>query len=274
MTARVPYAEVIGDPIGQSLSPTIHRFWLSKLGIEADYRRKKVGRSDLADYLSRRRKDRAWRGTNVTMPLKLDALAAADSASDLAVAAGAANLLVPREGKLHAANSDVGAVIDLLRRLDEQGRAMQAVALFGTGGAARAVLVAARALNIAGAFTIHARDMAKGVKLAVEFGVGRAPVPFDTPADGDGIVNCTPLGMAGRDCLPCDPSRLSDKGWVFDMVSAPARTPLIAAAQERGLATVDGIDMLVEQAETSFSLFFETEAPRAHDDELFAMLRG
>ena len=49
-------------------------------------------------------------------------------------------------------------------------------------------------------------------------------------------------------------------GWVFDMVTDPAETPLIAAARERGLQTVDGLDMLVEQAATSFKLFFGADA--------------
>ena len=42
-----PYAEVIGDPIEQSLSPLIHGFWIEALGIEARYDRKKVSRAEL-----------------------------------------------------------------------------------------------------------------------------------------------------------------------------------------------------------------------------------
>src|SRR5688572_630632 len=44
MTATRPYAEVIGDPIDHSLSPTIHSFWLQALAVEGAYRRLKVGR--------------------------------------------------------------------------------------------------------------------------------------------------------------------------------------------------------------------------------------
>ena len=56
MTSR-QYAEVIGDPIAQSLSPAIHTFWLKKLGIEADYGRKQVTRADLKAYLDTARAD-------------------------------------------------------------------------------------------------------------------------------------------------------------------------------------------------------------------------
>ena len=65
------YAEVIGDPIVQSKSPTIHGFWLGKLGIDADYRACHVTAEGLADYVASRRADPDWRGCNVTMPHKL-----------------------------------------------------------------------------------------------------------------------------------------------------------------------------------------------------------
>ena len=47
MTSK-PYAEVIGDPIDQSLSPAIHGFWLEALGIEASYGRRQITRAELA----------------------------------------------------------------------------------------------------------------------------------------------------------------------------------------------------------------------------------
>ena len=99
------YAEVLGDPIDHSLSPLIHSFWLDALGMVERYGRRKVSRAELPDYITEKRADQDWRGSNVTMPLKLDAVALADGAADWAVAAGAANLLMPREGKLIAANT-------------------------------------------------------------------------------------------------------------------------------------------------------------------------
>ena len=111
------YAEVIGDPIDHSLSPTIHGFWLETLGLEASYQRRKVARADLPAYLEEKRVDPDWRGSNVTMPLKLDAVALADDATDRAVAAGAANVLMIRDGRMVAANTDVGAIAILMTRL-------------------------------------------------------------------------------------------------------------------------------------------------------------
>ncbi|MBW0143934.1 shikimate dehydrogenase family protein [Sphingomicrobium clamense] len=274
MSKATPYAEVIGDPIDGSRSPEIHKFWIKKMGMKADYRPQQVARAGLKSYLAERRKDKAWQGCNVTMPLKLDAIGAADRATDLAVAAGAANMLVHDEGTLVAGNSDVGAIVMLLKQLHDKGRAMDRVTLLGNGGAARAVLVAARTVGLTPAIRMQARDLTTATKLAVEFGLRKGPRPIDSPITGDGIINATPLGMKGFPENPASVEGLSDKGWVFDLVTSPPETALLKAARERGLETVDGLSMLVEQAATSFALFFGEEPPRQHDDALFAMLRS
>ncbi|HXG98914.1 MAG TPA: shikimate dehydrogenase [Sphingomicrobium sp.] len=271
MTAP-PYAEVIGDPIAQSQSPLIHNFWLETVGMAGDYRRQLVSRSGLLDYLATRRADPDWRGANVTMPLKLDALSLAEEANDRAVAAGAANLLVPRDGKLFAANTDVGAIAALVDRQRKAGRAANSVTLLGNGGAARAALVALRLLGI-DAVRIQARDLGEASSLAVEFGLVLGPAALIAPIDSDGLINATPLGMAGHACLNCDVSLMPETGFVFDMVSAPAGTLLIAAAKARGLAVVTGLEMLVEQAASSFKLIFGIDAPRDRDEDLWHKLK-
>ena len=86
----LPYAEVIGDPIAQSKSPLIHGFWLQKVGLAEDYRATQVTRAELPGFLKKRQADPGWRGCNVTMPLKLDAVVQADESTDRAIAAGAA----------------------------------------------------------------------------------------------------------------------------------------------------------------------------------------
>ena len=271
MTSR-PYAEVIGDPIDHSRSPLIHGFWLEALGIEASYDRRKITRAELPAYIVEKRADPDWRGSNVTMPLKLDAIGLADGAADRAVAAGAANVLMMRDGKLVAANTDVGAIAALLSRLHQGKARMSSVILLGNGGAARAALVALKLVGLANV-RIQARDLGEARKLAVEFGLEVAPELFTAPITSDGMINATPLGMPGRDCLNCDLTKMPKGGWVFDMVTDPDETPLIEAARTRGLTTIDGLDMLVEQAATSFKLFFGKEAPRDRDAELWQRLR-
>jgi shikimate dehydrogenase len=268
-----PYAEVIGDPIDHSLSPAIHGFWLKALNIDASYGRRQVNRAEFPAYLDEKRTDPDWRGSNVTMPLKLDAVALADGASDRAVAAGAANLIMMREGRLAAANTDVGAIDVLLVGLHRAQASMGSVTLLGNGGAARAALVALKLVGVTNV-RIQARDLAEARRLAVEFGLQADPAILTAPIVSDGLINATPLGMAGRDCLNCDLDRMPPGGWVFDMVYDPDETPLIEAARAAGLHAISGLQMLVEQAATSFELFFGQKPPRDRDAELWQLLKA
>ena len=273
MTSTGAYAEVIGDPVSHSKSPVIHHFWLEKLGLKGDYRATPVTRAELPDYVRNRRGDPDWRGCNVTMPLKLDAVMLADEASDLAVAAGAANILVPRDKVLLAGNTDVGAVLDLVAPLLPKDGPPDVITLLGNGGAARSALVALRMLGLDNV-RIQARDITAAYALALEFGLEQQPSTFDVPIDSRGLINATPLGMPGVEPFAIDVGRMPAGGWVFDMVTEPVETRLLRAARERGLATIDGIAMLVEQAAASFMLLFGHEAPRRHDAELMALLHA
>lgn len=272
MTSHPAYAEVIGDPIAHSLSPAIHKQWLAMLGLADDYRATNVSRSGLPAYLEGRRGDPAWRGSNVTMPLKLDAVILADEVSDRAVAAGAGNILLPRNGKLLAGNTDVGGILRLLAPRLQQASASEGITLLGNGGAARAALVAMRMLNIRN-LRIQARDLTAARKLAVEFGLEERPRSFDQPIESTGLINATPLGMVGAGPLLLDISRMPATAWVFDMVTNPVETELLKAARGRGLEAIEGLAMLVEQAAASFMLLFGQEAPRQDDGRMMAALR-
>ena len=196
----------------------------------------------------------------------------ADEASDRAVAAGAANILVPKDGIILAGNTDVGGVLQLLGPRLEMG-IPGGITLLGNGGAARAVLVALRMLNIEDV-TIQARDLAAAYRLAVEFRVSRQPQPFDADIESSGLINATPMGMANVQPATVGIDRMPPDGWVLDLVTDPIETELLRAARERGLSTIDGLAMLVEQAAESFKLLFGYKSPRHLDAELMARLRA
>jgi shikimate dehydrogenase len=265
----VPYAEVIGDPIAHSKSPLIHKFWLEKLGIPGDYRRSRVSPADLWAYLAERRTDPDWRGCNVTAPLKQKVQAELDSLDSLAAAIGAVNTLYRDESGGTGTNTDAEGFSEPLREVPLAGR--NAV-LFGTGGAARAVLYALAARGIGGV-TVVARSPPRASELLRSFHVAGTAQPFEAPLPpADLVINATPLGMHGRPPLPVDLRPLPAHALVYDLVYAPLETELLRAARARGLATVDGLAMLIGQAARAFELFFGAAAPREHDRELRAML--
>lgn len=263
------YAEVIGDPIAHSKSPAIHGFWLERLGIDADYRATHVAADGLAAYFDARRADADWRGCNVTIPHKAAALAAADSAREAAIAIGAANCIVPRGGRLVADNSDAAG---FLEPLGAGAIAGKRAAVVGAGGAARAILFALGQGRI-GDVLLYNRDVDKAEMLLTEFGLAGEALPLAEAAPAaDLLVNASALGMSGYPPCPVSVDGLAGNAIVYDIVYAPLETPLLAAARARGLATIDGLAMLIGQAAVAFEMFFGAPAPRAGDAELRALL--
>lgn len=279
------YAEVIGDPIIQSKSPAIHGFWLGKLGIAADYRACHVLADGLADYVASRRADPAWRGCNVTMPHKQAIMPLLDRIDPAAARIGAVNTVVrAADGTLTGFNTDASGFLEPLRDLLGQTHIYRMARIFGAGGAARAIITAlsgkgftlvlaardprqARALldELDPAGEHHAVDLAHFVP-ATDFAFD------DREGILDLVINASPLGMAGNPPLALDFSHVPPGSVVYDIVTYPLETPLLAEARAQGLETIDGLAMLIGQAAAAFEKFFGVPAPREHDAELRKVL--
>jgi shikimate dehydrogenase len=265
-----PYAEVIGDPIAQSKSPVIHKFWLAKLGIVADYRTCHVQSDGLAGYIKQRRGDPMWRGCNITVPHKIAVMDQVDDPGDVRATIGAMNTIIrPPDGSLIGTNTDAAGFFAPIADFDLTG---MPVAVVGTGGAAHAVLFALSKVGV-GHVTLLARNPLKGAAILARFGLKGQVQTLEKPLPPVALlVNATQLGMIGQAPLDLDLSSLPDDAVVYDIVYAPLRTGMLAAAERRGLATVDGLEMLVGQAAIAFELFFGQPAPREHDAELRKIL--
>ena len=279
------YAEVIGDPIVQSKSPVIHKFWLGKLGAAADYRACHVSTAGLADYFAARRSDSDWRGCNITMPHKQAAIALVDRVDPLAARIGAINTVVrSADGELTGYNTDAAGFLEPLQPLLAEKHLVRMARVVGAGGAARAIIAALADHHFT--LVLAARDPAKARALLDELvpgGEHHTPplTHFAPPTDFafddrsqllDLVVNASPLGMAGQPPLEFDPSHIPPGSTVYDIVTNPLETPLLSAARAAGFATIDGLAMLIGQAAAAFALFFGQPAPRQHDAELRELL--
>ena len=266
----VPYAEVIGDPIAQSKSPLIHNFWLQALGLAGDYRRAHVKPDDLATFVAERRADPDWRGCNVTIPHKLAVMDYVDDPGDVRGTIGAMNTLVrQKDGSLIGTNTDAAGFYAPLAELDLEGAP---VVVIGAGGAARAVLFALARANV-GHVTILNRSPLKAMGLLATFGLKGEVLALDAALPPAALlVNSSSLGMKGQPPLELDLAPLPADAIVYDLVYAPLKTGLLAAAESRGLGTVDGLDMLIGQAALAFELFFGKPPPEGRDEELRDLL--
>jgi len=274
-----PYAEVIGDPIAQSKSPAIHGYWIGRLGLSADYRACHVTADQLADYLAARRADPHWRGCNVTMPHKQAVMPLLDRLDPLAARVGAVNTVVRGEqGELAGYNTDVPGFLEPLRPLLAKQHLFRMARILGTGGAARAIVVALAAEGLV--LVLAGRDPAKARALldaldpagehhAVDLAHFADPTDFafdDRAGCLDLIVNASPLGMGGQPPLLFDLSHAPPGSVVYDIVTHPLDTPLLQAARAAGFRTIDGLSMLIGQAAVAFEHFFGQPPPRDDGD--------
>jgi shikimate dehydrogenase len=125
----------------------------------------------------------------------------------------------------------------------------------------------------AGRVTLLARNALKGAALLSRFGLKGDVKPIDAPLPPASLlVNTSSLGMVGQPAFAPDLSPLPDDAIVYDIVYAPLETPLLQAAEDRGLETVDGLNMLVGQAALAFEMFFGVAPPEGCDDELRGLL--
>ena len=264
------YAEVIGDPIAQSKSPIIHNFWLTALGIDAEYKKTLVKHDALADFIRHRREDAAWRGCNVTIPHKLAVMEHVADPGDVRETIGAMNTIVRGDdGVPFGTNTDAGGFYLPLLGHDLAGRP---VTVIGTGGAANAILFALARAGV-GSVTLLARNRLKAMRLLARFGLPGQALAMDAPLPAAAlVVNASPLGMTGQPPLDIDLSPLAADAVVYDIVYEPLATPLLRQAAARGLATIDGLSMLVAQAALAFELFFGAPPPEGRDDELRELL--
>ncbi len=280
-----PYAEVIGDPIAQSKSPVIHGFWLEKLGLEGRYDRAHVKPEGLADYLAARRADPDWRGCNVTMPHKQTVIPLLDRLDPMAARIGAVNTVVPEDGALVGYNTDAPGFLEPLREDLGRPHYFRMARVLGTGGAARAIIAALAdehmVVVLAGRNVEKARALLDELDPQGEHHVA----PLDHFADAtdfafddregcfDLVVNASSLGMSGQPPLAFDMTHAPPGSVFYDIVTSPLETEFLKSARAAGFRTVDGLSMLIGQADHAFRRFFGAVPPRGQaDDELRARI--
>jgi shikimate dehydrogenase len=272
LTGKTLVAGVVGNPVAHSLSPRIHSHWIEKLGLDAAYVPFPVPEGGLARFVDAMRGG-VIRGVNVTIPFKEDAKTIAHDTDVLSRRAGASNLLLfHADGSVEGRNTDGFGLTEAFRR-QAPGFDFAAgpVVVLGAGGAARgagAALVAAGVPEI----RLVNRTWARAAGLAEAFPY---TYPFEwadmaRAFDGaNAVINATSGGLNGRDDIDAPVEALPGAAVVMDMVYKPLETGLLRAARTRGLRTVDGLSMLINQAVPSFEAFYGVAPPL--DDEVRAL---
>lgn len=257
-------AGLIGAGIQASRTPALHEREGAEQGLRLIYRlidldRLGVGPEALPELLTAAER-MGFAGLNITYPCKQAVIPLLHELSPDAQALGAVNTVVLRDGKRIGHNTDCSGFAEGFRR-GLPGVARARVVQLGAGGAGAAVAHALLSEGV-GLLSITDVDPARAAALAADlnarFGAGRAEPCADLPAalaGADGLVNCTPVGMAKLPGLPLPAALLRPALWVAEIIYFPLETELLRAARALGCRTLDGGGMAVFQAVGAFRHF-------------------
>lgn len=248
---------VIGNPIGHSKSPLIHRLFAEQTGQDLSYEALLAPLDDFTGTL--RGFLQQGQGVNVTVPFKEQAWALADSRTPSAERAGAVNTILRQaDGSLLGDNTDgAGLVRDIQVNAGVSLRGLK-ILLVGAGGASRGViqpLLAARPSQLC----VVNRTVDKAEELAMLFAdlgpISAAGLHWvEEPVDL--IINATSASLGGE--VPAISSKLIRRGHTlcYDMMYGNEATAFNRWAAAHGAAhCIDGLGMLVEQAAEAFALW-------------------
>lgn len=265
MRSAHTHCAVVGSPIAHSRSPVLHRAAYAALGLaDWTYERFDLRAAELPGWLAGL--DESWRGLSITMPLKQQALACADGASELATMLGAANTLVRADGDWQADNTDVAG---LLGALSEAGAApgsgTGAATVLGAGGTAAAAVAALADLGHEHV-QVMVRDPARTqglLALIDRLGMTGQLCPWagkfsgESPLDADLVISTVPAAAT---------SDLLGHAWrvgqtVLDVSYDPWPTALVEAATAAGALGIGGAAVLLWQAVRQVELMTGQPAP-------------
>jgi len=242
-------AAVLGSPISHSLSPLLHNAAYKELGIRADYQAIDVTLEKAPEFFDRALREE-WTGFSLTMPLKESVFSSDFEIDPGVLRMRSANTLLYKNGNFSALSTDRTAFIRLLEPVKRER-----VAIIGGGGTARAALSALDSPSVAIDFLLRSEQRSQMLsQIANSSKVGF----FDMEHDLQGydlIISTVPAGAS---------ELVASKNWskeaiFFEVLYNPFPTAALQKAKDLGCKTLDGMQLLVEQALDQIHLFSGTQ---------------
>jgi 3-dehydroquinate dehydratase/shikimate dehydrogenase len=242
---------LVGNPVKHSKGIFFHNKIFSSKQLNAVYVNFLV--SDLQEFISKFRN--VFNGISVTMPFKEEIVNLLDRFELNSVRLGIYNTVIKRNDKLIGFNTDLPAIVSLLKkRTNLRGKE---VVVLGTGATSETMAFAALSNNCK--TTIIGRNPKKAEILAKELGCEWTTLDNLQSPSPDILMNGTSVGMKGNRQKTIVPKSLLKKGMIiFDAVYNPTMTPLLQDAVEAGCKIITGLELFQKQAQLQSKLFSES----------------
>ena len=241
---------ILGDPVSHSLSPLMQNAAFRALGLPASYVPLRCSADDLPSLMHALGK--AGGGGNVTVPHKEVAAGAVNISRDVVKTVESCNTFWNEDGRTVGDNTDVAGLLEALHQL-EISNAPWFIA--GTGGGARAAVVAAREVGV----SVAAASRSPERQQRFERWISDRGVTLVPPAECRVLINSTPLGLQAGDPLPIEPGRFARAEIAFDMVYGRGETSWIRAVRPTVRRAADGRAMLVAQGAAALERWYPTK---------------
>ncbi|HEY2714023.1 MAG TPA: shikimate dehydrogenase [Chthoniobacterales bacterium] len=268
---------VLGDPVAHSLSPAIQNAALENCGLDLRYAAFRIAPNELEEALELLQQ-LEFVGINLTVPHKIAALSLVDEVEERARRIGAINTIAFRAGRSSGWNTDGPGFARAIREDFSVDLRDLRVLLLGAGGAGRALAWQCAFENCERLVLVN-RTFEKAQVLARELGryfsgprvlgpeARLEAVPWNEAAlrqqiaRTDLVVNATTLGLKHSDAPALPGSLLAPHLMVYDLIYRD--TTFLAAAEQAGTRSANGLTMLLHQGVLAFELWFDRSAPRS-----------
>ena len=237
---------LLGERLGHSLSPEIHKSILNKSKIEGAYKLFEIPKDNLEDFVNSIKLLKI-KGFNITIPYKEKIVPYLDEISDEAKRIGAINTVVLRENKLYGYNTDYFG-IDIMLRKKEINVEDKNIVILGSGGASKAMLTYALDNNVNKVYLVSRNP--RIINLSIyDDRVSLIDYTELEKLKGDIIINTTPVGMyPNKDISPISREVIKKYDILVDLIYNPTETMFLQMGKEQGKTVVGGLSMLIGQA--------------------------
>ena len=182
---------VIGNPIGHSLSPKLHNFWLKQNNINAIYDKIKLEEDGIKEIIQDIKKYKIA-GCNVTVPFKKKVIPHLDRLSLDAEKTQSVNTIIFEKGNLIGHNTDIAGFDKAIRAL-KYNMKNKKILILGAGGVVPSIIFALKEMDVL-EITISNRTRQKAENLGILF-KNLNVVEWGNLPEFDVVINATSLGL-------------------------------------------------------------------------------